>query len=303
VRIAAVARPGVLLLHAGEEPRVVLAGDVRCLARAPDGVLWAGTAADGVRRSADDGETWEHAGLRGVAVRSVAFGPDCVYAGVKPARAWRGDGSGNWSPLAPFPRLRSWWWVSPAERPFRPYVLGLAVSSHDPEVLLAGIEAGAVLRSEDGGESWSGHRPGASRDCHGLWYQDGLAYAVGGTNGLARSRDDGRTWEHTLEGLVGRYGWSAAADRDDPERAYLVAAAPLKAHSGDARACVHRWTGTRWEPILGPFRSLPAVATGAGGEVVVAADGGALRVSSDHGSTWDNLAATLGARARSLLVL
>jgi hypothetical protein len=303
VRLAAVTRAGVLLLRDGEEPRVTLAADVRCLAQAPDGALWAGTAEDGLRRSGDGGETWEHAGLRGVQVRSVAFGSEQVYAGVKPAAIWARDRDGGWSPLPPFARLRSWWWMSPAERPFRAYVLGLAVSPHDSSVLLAGIEAGAVLRSEDGGRSWSGHRRGASRDCHGLWYEDGIAYAVGGTNGLARSRDDGRTWEHSLEGLPGRYGWSAAADPEDPERAYLVAAPSLRAHSGDARAAVHRWTGTRWERVLGPFRSLPVVATGVAGEVFVAVDGGALHVSSDHGSSWNPLPIGLGDRARSLLAL
>jgi hypothetical protein len=303
VRLAAVTRAGVLLLEVGEEPRRTLEGDIRCLARAPDGALWAGTAEDGLRRSGDGGEKWEFAGLAGIAIRSLAFGAERVYAGVKPAAVWERDPEGLWKPLPPFPRRRSWFWLSPAERPFRPYVLGLAVSSHDPSVLLAGIEAGAVLRSDDGGHSWSGHRRGASRDCHGLWYQDGLAYAVGGTNGLARSRDDGRTWEASREGLVGRYGWSAAADREDPERAYLVAAPGLKAHSGNARAGVHRWTGGRWEPVLGPFRSLPVVATGGAGEVLVAADGGALYLSSDHGSTWARLPAGLGGQARALLVL
>jgi photosystem II stability/assembly factor-like uncharacterized protein len=303
VRLAAVTGSGVLLVDEREPPRTSLAADVRCLARAPDGTLWAGTAADGLRRSSDGGATWEPAGLPGTAIRSLAFGPEHVYAGVKPAAVWaRGPGDG-WQPLARFPRRRSWWWLSPAEKPFRPYVLGLAVSPRDPDVLLAGIEAGAVLRSEDGGRSWSGHRKGASRDCHGLWYQDGLAYAVGGTNGLARSRDDGRTWEHTLDGLVGRYGWSAAADPEDPERSYLVTAPGLRPHSGDAHACVHRWSGARWEQVLGPFRSLPVVAAGGAGEVVAAADGGALHVSTDHGSTWQPLGTSLDAQARSLLVL
>jgi hypothetical protein len=303
VRLAAVTGAGVVLLEERAETRLVLPGDVRCLAQAPDGSLWAGTASDGLRRSADGREGWEREGLAGVAVRSIAFGPERVYAGVKPAAVWSRERGGDWQPLAPFPRLRSWWWVSPAEKPFRPYVLGLAVSPRNSHVLLAGIEAGAVLRSDDGGRSWSGHRKGASRDCHGLWYQDGIAYAVGGTNGLAQSRDDGRTWQHSRTGLVGRYGWSAAADPEEPERAYLVAARALRAHSGDAGACVHRWTGTRWQPVLGPFRSLPVVATGRTGVVLAAADGGALHTSKDHGSTWRRLPSSLGAPARALLVL
>jgi photosystem II stability/assembly factor-like uncharacterized protein len=303
VRLAAATPAGVLLLEAEGEPRLSLADDVRCLARSHDGTLWAGTAEDGVRRSTDGGETWERAGLEGRATRSLAFGPDRVYAGVKPAAVWACDAGGSWQPLAPFPRPRSWWWASPAEKPFRPYVLGLAVSPRDPDLLLAGIEAGAVVRSTDGGRRWSGHCRGASRDCHGLWYQDGLAYAVGGTNGLARSRDDGLTWEHTLDGLAGRYGWSAAADPAEPERAYLVAAPVLRAHSGDACASVHRFAGGRWERVLGPFRSLPVVASGGQGEVCAAVDDGVVRVSSDYGSTWRPHPARLDGQARALLVI
>lgn len=303
MRLTAVTNAGVLEIAPGSEPRPILQGDVRCLATAPDGSLCAGTAEDGVRRSRNGGATWERAGLDGVPVRSLAFGPDRVYAGVKPAAVWARDAEGEWTPLAPFPRSRSWWWLSPAERPFRPYVLGLAVSPRDPRILLAGIEAGGLLRSADGGRTWSGHRPGASRDCHGIFYADGIAYAIGGTNGLARSRDDGESWTHTLEGLSGRYGWTAAADPAEPELAYLVAAPVRSAHSPNARASLHRWAGSRWERVLGPYRSLPVVATAGPGEVVAAVDDGELHVSDDGGSSWRPLGVRLGTGVRSLLAL
>jgi hypothetical protein len=301
--IAVVTATGVALVDGDAARGTVLAEDVRCLARDSDGGLWAGVAEDGVRRSTDGGATWTHEGLDGVPVRSLAFGPGRVYAGVRPARVWARDLDGDWEALGAFPGHRSWWWFSPAEPPFRAYVLGLAVSPHDPGVVLAGIEAGAVLRSGDGGRTWSGHRPGASRDCHGIWYAHGVAYALGGTGGLARSLDDGRTWQRSTRGLAGRYGWSAASDPADPETVYLVTAG-LRAHSGNARAFVYRWQARRWRPLLGPFRSLPRVATSKGpDEVLVAADDGALLRSRDRGDTWEALPDRLDGPTRALVVL
>jgi hypothetical protein len=44
------------------------------------------------------------------------------------------------------------WRVTPAEPPFnQAYVLGLTVSPTDPDAIVAGIEFGALLRSDDGG--------------------------------------------------------------------------------------------------------------------------------------------------------
>ena len=174
--IVAATREGIELVKDGSARRT-LDADVRCLA--DDGSrLWAGTRDDGVRVSDDRGETWLGGGLAGTAVRSLAVHGSRVYAGLRPAAVWRSEG-GDWQPLAPFPRRRCWFWWSPAEKPHNAYVLGLAANGN---VILAGIEAGALLRS-DGGRVWSGHRRGASRDCHGLWIDGGAP-----TPSVARGR-------------------------------------------------------------------------------------------------------------------
>src|SRR3712207_8106900 len=62
----------------------------------------------------------------------------------------------------------------------------------------------SVMLSEDGGETWDDHRPGAERDAHTLaWHPTvpGRAYEAGG-GGAAWSRDAGRSFrseEHTPE--------------------------------------------------------------------------------------------------------
>ena len=88
-----------------------LSGDVRCLAATPSG-LFAGTQEGDILRSDDGGETWRPAGLTGRAVKSLAAGPEgAVYAGTRPAGVQVSrDGGTSWQELAPFPRLRSWWW-------------------------------------------------------------------------------------------------------------------------------------------------------------------------------------------------
>jgi photosystem II stability/assembly factor-like uncharacterized protein len=53
-------------------------------------------------------------------------------------------------------------------RPWTSHVRSIATSRHDARLLLAGIELGGVMRSEDGGETWSDHRPGAQLDVHAL---------------------------------------------------------------------------------------------------------------------------------------
>src|SRR3712207_8997676 len=44
----------------------------------------------------------------------------------------------------------------------------LPISYGDPNLVVAGIELGGVMRSPDGGETWEDQRPGAYADCHNL---------------------------------------------------------------------------------------------------------------------------------------
>jgi len=182
-------------------------------------VAYAGTR-NGVLRSSDSGQTWEVAGLQGHIVKSLAVSrsqPNTLYAGTKPPALFVSpDGGGNWKEIEPFQKVRSWWWRSPAETDFGAYIQGIAVSPTDPNVILIGIEAGAVLRSNDGGRTWQGHRPGALRDCHTITFHatnGDWIYEAGGTGGgAAFSRDAGQTWKQPTAGLDRNYGWACASD-------------------------------------------------------------------------------------------
>lgn len=290
--------------------------DVRCLAVDPlqPSMVLAGTTC-GVLRSSNGGVTWTDAGLPGVAVRALAISramPGRVFAGTKPARVFLSDDGGlSWSELKAFQRIPSRrFWFSPAERPFTAYVLALALSPTDPELVVAGIEAGAVVRSTDGGRTWEGHRPGAMRDCHclishataGDWFYEG------GYGGGAFSRDGGANWLR-LPGLDRKYGWAAAADPIHPELQYVSVSPGVRAHSAHAHAAIFRSRAGRWERLGGglpdPLDSMPyALLTGPDpGEVIAGLSNGEVWESQDAGDSWLRLDFTFPGIERCLVRL
>lgn len=284
----------------------------------PD-VVYAGTQGNGVYRSVDAGRSWVLLGLSGQIVKSLAVSPHdpgVIYAGVKPAAVYKSsDGGQHWAELEGFRRIPNrWWWFSPAEPPFRAYVNALTISPVDPNVVLAGIELGAVVRSEDGGRTWSAHLPGAIRDCHGLTFHihnGQWVYEAGGTGGgAALSRDGGRTWHQPKSGLAQKYGVACAADPVRPEVWYVALAPnPGKAYGENAEAYLYRASaGADWQPIgwqPHPMWQMPrALVTrpDAPGHLFVGTTYGDVWHTADYGDTWQRLPFDLGG-GLSLLVL
>lgn len=302
---------------------------VTCLAIDPAdrSVLWAGTREDGVLRSADGGEGWERAGLEGKATRAIAVSPHDpadVLVGVKPASLYRTrDAGARWAEVAGFQAARRRWWFSPAEPPdLRAYVSAVAFSPDDPEVILAGVEAGAVVRSADGGRTWSAHLRHADRDCHALQFhvrQGDWAYEAGG-GGAALSRDGGRTWRRSRAGPSGRYAMACAADPERPEIWYLAAAPtavwpkiwrmPIAHHDGAAHGSIFRSSGgSGWERLSGGLpQPLDHMAYGlatdpaAPGHVYAGLANGHVWHSADYGDHWTRLPLALGGVRRAMVL-
>lgn len=285
--------------------------DVRCLAADPTQPLtvYAGTQGEGVFRSDDAGQTWRASGLTGHVVKSLAVSrvaSGTVYAGTKPAKIFVSrDGGITWRELESFRKISSrWFWFSPAEKPFSAYVQGLALSPTDSGVVIAGIEAGAVVRSSDGGKTWSGHRSGALRDCHSLVFHASngeWVYEGGGTGaGVSVSRDAGATWRQPRGGLDRHYGWAVAADCDHPEVWYAsISPSPMKAHSrANAQAAIYRATGgADWKKLLGglpqPLDGMPYTLLTdptISGHIYAGLSNGHVWHSADYGDTWNRLA-------------
>ncbi len=294
---------------------------VSCLVADPTraGVLYAGTA-HGVLHSNDGGRTWRIVGMDGRIVKSLAVSPHdprVLYAGTKPAAVLKSENGGrDWHELLGFRRIRGRrLWRSPAEPPdFRAYVSAIAISPTDPNVVVAGVEFGAVVRSEDSGETWSNHRKGAIRDCHTLIFhaRDGNWVYEAGGGGAAVSQDGGKTWEQPREGLDRRYGWACAADPERPE-VWYVSAGPIgwkgvpQAHmDGAANSFIFRKAGgAAWEKLGGGLpQPMPYLAytlltdPRAPGHVYAGLSNGDVWHSTDYGDSWQRLPFSLGRGGR-----
>ena len=243
--------------------------------------------------------------------------PSVLYLGTKPPRVFASEDSGeSWVELIEFQKIPwRWFWRYPAELPFSAYVQALAVSPSDPEVILAGIEAGAVVRSGDGGLTWEGHREGAVRDCHTLAFHssDGKwAYEAGGT-GAAVSNDGGMTWSQPRTGLDRHYWYAVAADRREPSTWY-VSASPgaFKAHgNGKAQAFIYRMREDgRWERLSGglpqPLNHMPNALVAppdSQEELYAGLSNGDVWRSPNRGDIWEQVPLNLGSIERSLIVV
>jgi hypothetical protein len=270
---------------------------VDCVAADGDRVI-VGTRGAGAFLSTDGGGRWERVELPERDVFSVAISPadGTLYAGTEPSRLFALRDGGEWNELEALQDIpsRERWSFPP--RPWTHHVRWIAPDPHRPERMLVAIELGGVMLSEDGGESFSDHRPGAKRDAHTItWHPlvEGRAYEAAG-DGAAWSADGAHSWSALDAGREFGYCWALATDPDDPERWYVSAApGPRQAHSAErAHGRLYRWDADSWRELPVPGQSMPyALATFADELICGTADGRLLR-SRDRGASWQEVAAT-----------
>src|ERR687892_1012001 len=289
----------------GEEVTVALAGNAaQCLARDPhaEATVYVGSRGRGVSKSEDGGDSWLELDFPEPDVFSVAVSAadGRVYAGCEPSMLFRSrDGAATWEELASLREIPSAPTWSFPPRPWTSHVRWIAPNPHNADRLLVGIELGGVMLSEDGGQTWKDHRPGAQPDCHALaWHPEvvGRAYEAAG-GGAAWSSDGGDTWRGADEGRDRDYTSALAVDPEDPGRWYVSASpSPMLAHgSRSAEAHLYRWQGDGpWERLTeglpDPLDSMPyALATAEAALFAGLADGEIWR-SDDRGDSWRRLA-------------
>jgi photosystem II stability/assembly factor-like uncharacterized protein len=219
-------------------------------------VVYIGTN-DGPYRSADGGETWQRLDFpeSGLQVWSILVHPrdaQRVYAGTSPVGVFRSDDGGDtWRRL---PRA-----VQPERvtMPFACRVMRMAVDPARPETLWAAVEVGGVMRSDDGGETWtdcSAHlvklaelphlksRIVSDTDIEGMLDVHALAVsaALPGTAflalrmGLFRSADGGRTWQDIEIGRFSplTYGRDLRVSPQDPRTLYACLSPAARSEDG-----------------------------------------------------------------------
>lgn len=298
--------------------------------------LYCGTFDQGLWKSTDAGASWQHIddGITQGQVMAVAVsavdqegGYGVVYAGTEPSALFRSeDGGRSWQELASLRQLPS---APTWSFPPRPWTSHVRWITPDPLVagrIYAAIEAGALVRSRDRGQTWEDRRPDGPFDTHTL-VMPRLApnrlYSAAGDgfmrpgNGFVQSDDGGDTWYRPDAGLNHHYLWSVAADPADPETLVISAApGPQQAHNpASAESALYRRVGSNpWQQVSeglpstrGMLASVLATNEAEPGVFFAANNHGLFR-STDAGVSWENLSIPwptgmqLG-RAHALLVM
>ena len=308
------------LLVATRDRLLVVDPDTRALAEAADlagrrltclaadplapGRAWCGTSGDGLWRSDDGGRSWRRAGLAGEEITAVAASPAAagrVWVGIEPSALWRSaDGGESWERARPVDDLPSSSEWSFPPRPDTHHVRWIACHPADPGRLWLAVEAGALVTTPDGGDTWHDRVPGGPYDTHELAIHPGrpdtLRVAAG--DGYYESHDGGATWASPDDGLEVGYLRSVAIDLGDPDT--ILVSAASHAHAAyvtglsDGRL-YRRQGGGRWERVRDGWPDPPRTiapllaAGGAPGELWAADERGAHR-SADGGRRWETAA-------------
>ena len=230
--------------------------------------LYVGTWANGLWRSTDIGRSWEpagagipHAEITAVAVeRAGDSRPAFVYAGTEPSTLSRSeDGGGTWRELTALNDLPSANRWSFPPKPETHHVRWIEVDPIVEGRLYVAIEAGALVRSSDGGETWQDRVQGGPIDTHTAATHpatSGRLYSAAG-DGYFESDDGGDSWSRPMDGLQHGYMVGVAVDPGDPETVVVSGAAgPFVAYRpSNAEAYVSRMS--RGQPFELAMEGLP----------------------------------------------
>ena len=285
---------------------------VAALTRLESGALIAGTHGLGVARSDDGGMTWRlvNAGLSHFDVWTVKAerlgGRERLFAGTLPAHLFvSDDGAASWRELTALrdvPSALQWSFPPP---PHQGHVLDVGALQ---ESLYVGIEVGALLRSDDGGETFRELpvNPDVSEvDIHRLVLHPKRPRRIIAATGwgMIQSDDAGATWRkgERLPGID--YPIPLVAHPDDPDLLFVAGGEgwpPNWYQIGRSRAKVARSRdgGRSWQRLLGglPDGQRPtfgglALEAWDGGYAVLAADtDGQIYESGDGGEHWSVVA-------------
>jgi photosystem II stability/assembly factor-like uncharacterized protein len=272
--------------------------------------VYCGTAGAGLFRSHDSGRNWEPvgAGIDHPMVTAVnvahaeqadGFGGfGIVYAGTEPSAVFRSDtGGDSWVDLAGLRALPSADTWSFPPRPRTHHVRWIEADVSVADRVFVAIEAGALVRTFDGGQSWRDRVRSGPYDTHTAVTHPlapGRIYSAAG-DGYFESTDAGDSWRSPEDGLKHLYLVGVAVDPAEPDTVVVSATdGPGSAYwPRRAEAYVYQKTGLkRWEQAMSGLpeakgTTVSRFATHAGEPgVIYAANNRGLFRSDDAGRSW-----------------
>jgi photosystem II stability/assembly factor-like uncharacterized protein len=267
-------------------------------------------ARGGVWFSQDGGETWVRTpsnpseNVMSLSVSRLEKGEDgsnVVYAGTEPSAIFRSEDEGrSWERMDALNSLKSSETWSFPPRPYTHHVRWIEPDRNTPGYVFAAIEAGALVRTRDGGKTWLDRVDSGPYDTHTLRTHQksrGRLYSSAG-DGYFESRNYGETWSRIVHALSHRYAYGLAVDSDDPETVVISSSfGPYEAHSpGGAESFVYRKSeeSKGWEQVNSglPEASgtmITIVCSGSEGGEFYGVNNRGIFYSSDSGLSWNAL--------------
>ncbi len=206
--------------------------------------IYCSTNGDGLFKSEDGGENWKRVGeadIHSDRVTAVAVDENgVVYAGTEPSHLFYSeDKGGTWEEfkdIQALPSKENW---SFPPRPETHFVRWITPSFLNTDNIGVSIEAGAFIRTEDGGSSWKDRPEEGPQDTHTLLAHPdapGRLYSASGDRAYAESMDNGRTWVYMNEGLGDhKYLYHMVINPNDPKDRFVSASKS----AGDAHGAIY----------------------------------------------------------------
>jgi len=237
--------------------------------------VYCGTWNNGLWKTDDNGQTWEktlltipNANITTVSVSPIEKGEEGfnkLFVGTEPSIIYSSsDGGQTWEIIDGFNKLDSSSTWSFPPRPWTNHVRWIEPDANKEDYLFVAIEAGALIKSFDGGKTWKDRVKNGPYDTHTLVSHKKAPqrlYSAAG-DGYFESQDYGITWKNLDKGLEDNtYLMSIAVNPNDSQNKVVSAAnTAWKAHDRkDPESFLYRQStdvDKKWELVTeGIFES------------------------------------------------
>jgi len=261
--------------------------------------LYAIVAGHGLFKSGDTGQSWRQIlSANAHSLLPDVTKPNRLWVGVEPASIQRTlNGGETWQDLSSaflaLPTALDWSFPDP---PYQARVQALAQMPGRPDTVLAGVEIGGLVRSTDGGDTWTVSDEGLDEEIHALAVHPdkGHFWLAATGDGIYRSQDGGQTWHPASAGLSHLYAISAIIL---PSGVCLATATgtPPGNWVENATSALYRSTDQagHWQALdLGSSIYISALAASTAGKrnVYLGTQSGEVYLSRDQGEVWEEIA-------------